>query len=185
MVSGGGWDGAVAPVALVGVVLRAASLVCRAGGDRALASAGFGRAGGRTPSGAGGVDGVAGAAAQCGDAGRQPGLPGVNRAVARRAVGTSAEAGEAGQEPGAADVCAGPARRCCRRSGRGRGAWASGAVEGPTAWETAEPAVGYCVEPAADFRTLAARLPGRRHDAHQPRGDLPSALHPGPGRAEA
>src|SRR5436305_1943510 len=30
MVSGGGWDGAVAPVALVGVVLRAASLVCRA-----------------------------------------------------------------------------------------------------------------------------------------------------------
>jgi hypothetical protein len=83
MVSRGGWDGAVALVAVVGAVLRALSLVCRAGADRALASAGFGRAGGRTSPGAGGVDGVAGAAAQCGDAGRQPGLRGVDRAVAR------------------------------------------------------------------------------------------------------
>src|SRR3954451_10645170 len=185
MVSRGGWDGAIAPVAVVGAALWAPSLICRAGGDRAVASAGFGRTRGRTPAGAGGIDGIAGAAAQRGDAGRQPGLPGDHRAVARRAVCTSTEAGEAGYEPGAADVCAGPASWCCGRSGRRRRTWASGAVEGSPAWATAEPALGYGVEPAADCRALAARLPRRRGHAHQPRGDLPSALRPGPRRAEA
>ena len=156
----GGRDGAVASVAVLEAALRAVPVVRRAGGDRAVAGARLGCAGGRASPGAGGLDDLAGAAAQRGDAGRQPGLPGDHRAVARRAGGASAEAGEAGREPGAADVCAGPARRCRRRSGRGRGAWASRALEGTPARATAEPALGYGVEPAADRRAPAARPPG-------------------------
>src|SRR3954447_17276139 len=59
MVSRGGWYGAIAPVAVVGAAVWAPSLICRAGGDRAVASAGFGRTRGRTPAGAGGIDGIA------------------------------------------------------------------------------------------------------------------------------
>ncbi len=106
--------------------------------------------------------------AQPGDAKRQPGLSGDQRPKARRTGGASSEAGEAGHEPGAADVCARPAGRCRRRSGRGRGARAGGALEGSTARAAAEPAMGYGVEPAADRQALAARLPGRQDDAHQP-----------------
>ena len=83
LVPGGGRDGAVAPVAVVEAAVRALSLLCGARGDRAVAGAGFGRAGGRAPAGAVGIDGFARAAAQRGDAGRQPGLPGDYCAVAR------------------------------------------------------------------------------------------------------
>ena len=90
MVPGGGRDGAVPPVALVKAALWAVSLLCRAGGDRAAAGAGVWGARGCASSGAGGVDDLAGAAAERGDAGRQPGLPGDDGAVAcgaRRRVG--------------------------------------------------------------------------------------------------
>src|SRR4051794_5271739 len=131
MVSRGGWDGAVALGTVVEAAFWAVSLLCGAGGDRAGAGPGLGRAGGRTAPGTDGIDGIAGAAARCGDAGRQPGLPGEHRAVARRAVGTSAEAGEAGDQLGAADVCAGPTGWCCGRAGRDRSAWThNGAMEG-------------------------------------------------------
>ena len=69
------------------------------------------------------VDCIAGAAAQCGDAGRQPGLPGDDRAMARGAGGTTAEAGEADHTPGTANLCAGPAVRFRGCSGWRRGAW--------------------------------------------------------------
>jgi len=70
MVSRGGWDGAVAPGTVVEAAFWAVSLLCGAGGDRVVAGAGVGRAGGRTAPGTDGIDGIAGAAAQCGDAGR-------------------------------------------------------------------------------------------------------------------
>ncbi len=179
MVPGGRRAGAVAPVALVEAALRALLVVCRAGGDRAVAGAGLGRARGRLPSGSVAVHGIAGAAAERGDAERQPGLPGDHHAVACGAGGTSPESGEAGHQFGAAGIRAGAVRRRRGRSGRGRGARPdSGAVERPAARATAKPAMGYGMEPAADCQTSAAGLPGRQHDAHQPRGHLPGALRP-------
>src|SRR3954470_9795347 len=50
---------------------------------------------------------------------------------------------------------------------------------GATARAAAEPSMGYGVEPAADRGAPAARLPGRRDDAGQPRGHLRGALRPG------
>jgi DNA-binding transcriptional ArsR family regulator len=68
--------------------------------------------------------------------------------------------GEAGDEPGAAVVCSEPAGRCRRRAWRGRGSRPSGALEGSAARAAPGPALGYGMEPAADRRATAARLPG-------------------------
>ena len=106
---------------VVEAALRAASLVCRAGGDRTAAGWGRGRARDRASPGAGGVDDLAGAAAQCGDARRRAGVPRHHRAVARRAGGASSEAGKARDEPGAPGLRRGPARRRRCRSWRGCG----------------------------------------------------------------
>ena len=95
-----------------------------AGGDRALSRAGSGGTGGGPPTGAGGLDDLAGAAPQCRDARRWPGLPGDGGAVARRTGRPPAEASEAGGQCGTADICAGPAGRVVAPSG-------GAAVRGP------------------------------------------------------
>ena len=71
LVPKGGWDGAVASVAVVGAAVQALSLLCRAGRDRAVAGAGLGHTRSRAPAGAVGIDNLAGTAAQRGDAGRR------------------------------------------------------------------------------------------------------------------
>ncbi len=79
LVPNGGRDAAVAPVALGQTAFGTVSFVCWAGGDRAVAGAGLGRAGGCTPAGTGGVEprgspdvrDLARAASQCGHAGRR------------------------------------------------------------------------------------------------------------------
>ena len=43
----------------------------------------------------------------------------------------------------------------------GRGLWAGGALEGPPARAAEAPALGACLEPAADLEAAAARLPRR------------------------
>ena len=151
-----------------------------------LRAQGHGRAGGRPPPGAGAVDDLARAAAQRGDAGRRPGVPGDDRAVARRArrrAGPSRRSSR--RTPRCGRTCRSGWPAPCRRSGWDCAAGAGRALEGAAARAAAEPAMGYGVEPAADRRAPAARLPGRRGDADQPRGHLPGALRPGPRRAAA
>src|SRR3954469_6889652 len=150
LVPRGGWDGTVASVRLVEAALGAVPDVCRAGGDRAVAGARSWRAGDRTSLGTGGIDDLARVAAQRGDAGRQPGLPGNHRAVACGTGGAPSEGGEARDECGAAGLCRGTARWDRRRSGRRCGAWAGRALEGTPTRASAVPTLGEGVEPAAD-----------------------------------
>ena len=142
-------------------LVRAVSVVRGAGGDRAVARAGPRGARDRPPAGAGGVDDLAGAAAQRRHAQRRSGVSGHHRAVARRAGRAPSEAGEAGGQRGAAELRAGPAGRRGRRPGRGRGPRAGRALEGPPARAAAGPAMGQGVEPGADRPAPAARLSRR------------------------
>src|SRR3954462_15003948 len=103
MVSGGGWHATSGACALVETALRAVSVVRGAGGDRAMSRAGPGGTGGGPPTGAGGLDDLAGAAPQRRDTRRWPGLPGDGRAVARRTGRPPAEASETGDQCGVAD----------------------------------------------------------------------------------
>src|SRR5215218_4837425 len=160
MVPGGGRDGALPPVALLKGALGPVSHLGGEGGDRAASGAGRWGAGGCAPSRAGGLDDLARTKTECRDAGWQLGLSRNHGAVARGARGASAEACEAGIGSGVAVVCAGPSRRPCHPSGRGRGGWSSGALEGTATWAAAAPAVGKGVEPTADRRTAAAGLSG-------------------------
>ena len=136
-----------------------------------MARAGARGAGGRPAARAGGVDGLARAAAQCCDAGRRPGVSRHHGPVACRAGRAAAEAGEAGHEPGAAGVRARPAGRRRPRPGRGGGRRAGGDLEGPSPRTAAAPALGERVEPAAEIsRRLRLDFPGDetmriRHEA--------------------
>ena len=133
LVPGGGWDGTFASVAARrsrsrgGIWRLPSGRRSRCGGRRTW------RAGDRTALGAGGIDDLAGTAAQRGDAERQPGLSGDHGAVACGAGGASSEGGEARDECGAAGLCAGSAGRCRRHTGRCCGARAGGALEGTAA----------------------------------------------------
>ena len=133
LVADGRRGAAAASVALGQAAFGTVSFVCWAGGDRAVAGAGLGRAGGCAPAGAGGVRDCARAASRCGHAGWRAGVSGHHGALARGAAGTPAEAGEAGRQHSVAGVCAGPPVRRRGHSGRNGGDWARGAVDGWTA----------------------------------------------------
>src|SRR3954451_6825104 len=158
MVSGGGWHATSGACALVEAALGAVSVVRGAGGDRAMSRAGPGGTGGGPPTGAGGLDDLAGVAPQCRDARRWPGLPGDGCAVARRTGRPPPEASETGDQRGAADICAGPAARRGRYLRRGCPLRAGRSLERPPARASEEPAVGQGVEAAADRPAVAARL---------------------------
>src|SRR3954454_22766344 len=161
MVSGGWWHATRGACALVETALRAVSVVRGARGDRTMSRAGPGGTGGGPPTGAGGLDDLAGAAPQRRDTRRWSGLPGDGRAVARRTARPPAEASETGDQRGAADICAGPAGRRGRHLGRGCRPRAGRSLEGPPARAAEEPAVGQGVEPGADRPAVAARLSRR------------------------
>src|SRR4051795_7829999 len=72
MVSGGGWHATGGACAPVEAALRAVSVVRGAGGDRAMSRAGPGGTGGGPPTGAGGLDDLAGAAPHRRDTRRGP-----------------------------------------------------------------------------------------------------------------
>ena len=97
------------PPAMFGVsakaALRAISLVCGAGGDRAPSCAGLLHAGDRSPARAGGVDDLAGAAPQRRHAKWRLGVSCDDGAVARRALRPSPEADEACAQLGIAHLC--------------------------------------------------------------------------------
>jgi hypothetical protein len=95
MVPGGRRHATVTALAVVEAAVRAVSVLRRARGGRACAGAGPRGAGGRPPARAGGVDDLAGVAAQRRHAWRRPGVPGHHGPVARRAVRASPEDGEA------------------------------------------------------------------------------------------
>src|SRR3954464_3885757 len=183
MVSGGGWHATSGACALVEAALRAVSVVRGAGGDRAMSRAGPGDTGGGPPTGAGGLDDLAGAAPPRRDARRWPGLPGDGCAVARRTGRPPAEASETGDQRGAADICAGPAGRRGRYLRRGWRPRADRSLEGASARASEEPAVGQGVEPGADRPAVAARLSRRCSVSHQPPGHLPRIVREGPRRA--
>src|SRR4051812_19790738 len=161
MVSGGGWHATSGACALVEAALRAISVVRGARGARAVSRAGPGGTGGGSPAGAGGLEDLAGAAPQRRHARRWPGLPGDDRAVARRTGRPPPEASETGGQRGAAEICAGPAGRRGRYLRRGCPLRAGRSLERPPAKASEEPAVGQGVEPAADRPAVAARLSRR------------------------
>ena len=96
---------------------------------------------------------------------RRSGVPGHDRAMARRSIRPPSQTGQAGDQRAAAALRAGPARRHGRGPERGGGARARRAVEGSPAWApawaTAGPALGHGLEPGTDRPPLAARLPRR------------------------
>ena len=161
VVPGGGRHATSDACAMVEAALRAVPVGRGTRGDRALARAGPGRAGDRPPAGAGGVDDLAGAAAQRRHARRRSGVSRHRRAVARRAGCPPPEAGETGGRGGAAEVWAGPAGRRGRRPRRGGRHRAGRALERPEARTSAGAAMRRGVEPGADRPAPAARLPRR------------------------
>ena len=160
MVSRGGWDEAVSFVTFVQAVVRALSVIFGAGGDVGVTSAGPWGPRNRTSPGASAIDGLARAAPKRGDTGRQPGLSGNDCTVACGAGGASPESREADDEAGTAVVCGEPAGRCGRCPWRGCGSWPNTALEGSAVGAAAGPALGYGVEPKADFRATSARPSG-------------------------
>ena len=145
--------------------------ICRLRSARRSRSsrAGLRRAGGRASARAGGVDDLAGAAAQRRHAQRRSGVSRDDRAVARRAGGPPAKAGEACAQRGVAEpMCRTGWPALVVAPSGARCSWAGRVVEGPSAWTAAGPAMGDGLEPGADRPAPAARLPGRRDDAHQP-----------------
>src|SRR3954452_16559007 len=138
--------------------VRALSVVCRARGDRDLARATARGARDRPPAQARAVHDLARAAPQRRHAQRRSGVPGHDRAMARRSIRPPSEVGQAGDQRTAAALRAGPARRSYHRPERGGGARARRAVEGPPAWAAAGPALGHGLEPGTDRPPLAARL---------------------------
>src|SRR3981081_4328459 len=86
--------------------LRAISVACGTRGACDPTCAERGSAGDRPADGPVGVDDLAGAAAQCCDAQRGPGLSGNHSAVAAQPGGPAPETSEAGGQRGAAHVWA-------------------------------------------------------------------------------
>src|ERR1700712_2451908 len=93
----------------------------------AASRAGGWGAGGGAPSRTGGLDDLARAEAERGDARRQPGLSGNHGTVACGARGASTKACEAGVACAIAVLCAGASRRPRHSLGRGGGERAGGA----------------------------------------------------------
>ena len=121
-----------------------------AGGDRAASRPGLLHAGGRSPARAGGIDDLAGATAQRRHPKRRPRISRDDSAMARRASCSPPEAGEACAQRGIASLCGGTTGWRRRRSERGSCSRPGRILEGPSAWTTARPAVGKCLEPGTD-----------------------------------
>src|SRR5437762_3162006 len=108
---------------------RAISVACGTRGACDSTRAVRGSAGDRPPDGAVGVDDLAGAATQCRDAQRGPGLSGNHSAVACRPGGPAPETREAGGQRSAAHVCAGSVGRRGRHAKRDCDCRAFGVLE--------------------------------------------------------
>src|SRR3954470_11760499 len=156
LVPEGGRHATIPSRAVGEAAVRALSVVCRARGDRDLARAKARGARDRPPAGASAVHDLARAAPQRRHARRWSGVPGHNRAMARRPIRLPSEVGQAGDQRAAAALRAGPALRSYHRPERGSGARARRAVEGPPAWAAAGPALGHGLEPGTDRPPLAA-----------------------------
>ena len=141
--------------------IRAVSLVQGAGGDRPPTRAGPHHAGSRSPSRAGSIDDLSRAAAQRRHPKRRPGVSRHDSAMACRAICSPPEADEACSQCGIASLCGGTTGWRGRRSKRGSCSRPDRALERPSAWTTARPAVGKRLEPGADRQSSADRLPGR------------------------
>jgi DNA-binding CsgD family transcriptional regulator len=87
------------------------------------------------------------------------GVPGHDRAMARRPLRPPSQTGQAGDQRAAAALRAGPARRSYHPPERGGGARVRRAVEGAPARAAAGPTVGHGLEPGTDRPPPAARLP--------------------------
>src|SRR3954469_7988635 len=143
LVPEGGRHATITSCAVGEAAVRAFSVVCRAGGDRDLARATARGARDRAPARARAVHDLPRAAPQRRHAQRRFGVPGHDRARARRPLRPPSEVGQAGDQRTAAALRAGPARRSHHRPERGGGARARRAVEGPPAWGAAGPALGH------------------------------------------
>ena len=151
----GGWRHAASDVrASAKPLVRAISVVRGAGGDRAAACAGLLHAGDRASARPGGVDDLAGVAAQRCHPERRSGVSCDDGAVACRAIGPSPEAGEACAQRGIARLCAGTTGRRGRRAQRRFRSRPGGRLERTSAWTAAGSAVG--AAPGARSRSLAA-----------------------------
>src|SRR5277367_486971 len=155
---------------------RSVSLVSGTRGACDSSCARPGGAGHCPTDGAVSVDDLARAAAQCCDAQWRSGVSGHHGAVAFRACGPAAEACKTGGQRGLAGLCAGASGRGGREPKRGDDSWAGRILEGTPTWTSAATTMGGGMEPGADCPPPAARLPGRRNNADQPRGHLPVAL---------
>ena len=112
-------------------------------------------------------------------------VSGQRRAVEGADRRAAPQAGEAREQFAAAGVCPNAAQwqvAAARRDGCGG---ASDNLEGLEQAPSWGPSLGEGLESGADQPTARRRLPRRCAHAHQPRGDLPGALHPRPGRAPA
>ena len=141
--------------------LRTISVACGTGRACDSACAGHGGAEDRAADGPVGVDNLAGAATQCSDAQRRPGLSCNDSTVARRQGGPTPKTSEAGGQRGAAHVCSGPAgRRGCHAKG-GCSCRAFRLLERSSTWTSTGSAMGIGMESGTDFSSPKARLSPR------------------------
>ena len=141
--------------------LRAISVACGTRGACDLTCAGRGSAGDRPADVAVGVDDLAGAATQCRDAQRRPGLSCNDSAVACRPGGPASKTSETGGQRGAAHVCAGSVGRRGRHAKGDCDCRAFGLLERSSTWTSAGSAMGIGLESGADCSSPTARLSPR------------------------
>ena len=127
------------------------------------------------------VDGVTRTAAKREHPRRNIDISGDGGAMAPRPARRPPQAGENGRQPTPTPIRTGTPGRSSDHRARRHGDRSDGAVHRPQSCPTRRPAVGTGLEPGADRGPTAARLPGRSDDADLARGDLPGALHRGPG----
>ena len=88
------------------------------------------------------------------------------------AIGMSAQVDQTCAQQNLAHLCGGEACRRRRGTERRSRSRPGRSVERSPAWPANRSAVGQGLEPGADCATFADRLPGRQHNAHQPRSDI-------------
>jgi hypothetical protein len=109
--------------------------------------------------GAGSIDDLPRAAAQRRHPKRRPGISRHDSAMARRAIFSPPEAGEACSQCCIASLCGGTTGWRGRRSKRRSCSRPDRALERPSAWTTARPAVGKRLEPGQIARRLPIDFP--------------------------
>ena len=123
------------------------SFVCRTRGDCALAGARLHCTGGGASDRTGGVNDLAGVAAQRRHPQWRFGVSRVDSAMARRAISPSTKAVKACAERGLAGLCSGPAGGAGRSSERRFCSWPVRILERATTWTAAGSPMGACLEP--------------------------------------